>query len=162
MREVSDAIPCPGIRLNPERASNLTFAAVPEPTKLLVTAGLAAAPQEKLTQQPGPPGWLPLSKLRLRVLHRCPYRIRATSPDRWGSYPRDQSLQSCHPRHRVYYYKVTTLLYNIAGNNADHTKLTLATVAPPITFARSFGRDPLSRHSSQPGESEQFNVCSRA
>ena len=33
-------------------------------------------------------------------------------------------------------YKVTTLLYNIAGNNADQTKLTLATVAPPITFAR--------------------------
>ena len=58
--------------------------------------------------------------------------------------------------------QVTTLLYNTAGNNADHTKLTLATVAPPITFARSFGRDPLSRHSSQPGESEQFNVCSRA
>ena len=108
---------------------------MPEPTKLLVTAELAAAPQEKLTQQPGPPGRLHPSKLRLRVLHRCPYRLRATSPGGWGSYPRDQSLQSCHPRHGVYYYKVTTLLYNIAGNNADQTKLTLAT-APPITFAR--------------------------
>ena len=25
----------------------------------------------------------------------CPYMIRATSPDRWGSYPRDQYLLSC-------------------------------------------------------------------
>ena len=58
---------------------------------------------------------------------------------------------------------MTTLLYIIAGNNADHTKLTLATVAPPITFLReSCGRDPPPRHSSQPGESKQLNVCSRA
>ena len=84
-------------------SEHLTFVAAPESTKLLDTLRLAS--QEKLTQQPRPPGRLHPSKLWLRVLHRCPCRIPATSPDRWGSYPRDQSLQSCHPRHRVYCYK---------------------------------------------------------